>query len=73
MDLILQEFRRFHEEKKEQLETIRQQIGQIWGIGKAEERIQNTEEAIMVMLKLHTKLEDKAQQIQTKKKYLLLW
>lgn len=67
MELILQELREFRQENKEQLQIIKEEIGKINArldkaegrIEKAEERIQNTEEVITAMLKLHTKMEDK--------------
>lgn len=66
-EVILQELRGFRQENKEQLETIREEIIKAntrldeaeERIEKAEERIQNTEEVIAAMLKLHTKMEDK--------------
>lgn len=67
MDLILKELRGFHQENKEQLEAIKEEIVKVntrldeaeGRIERAEERIQNTEEVMTAMLKLHTKLEDK--------------
>ena len=67
LELILRELRGFCQENKKQLETIKEEIvkantrldeaeGQI---EKAEERIQNTKEVIVAMLKLHVKQEDK--------------
>lgn len=67
MELILRELKEFRQENKEQLKTIKEEIVKVntrldeaeERIEKAEERIQNTEEVIATMLKLHTKLEDK--------------
>lgn len=67
MELILRELKEFRQENKEQLETIKEEIVKVntrldeaeGRIEKAEERIQNTEEVITAMLKLHTKLENK--------------
>lgn len=67
MELILRELKEFRQENKEQLETIKEEIVKVNArldeaegrIEKAEERIQSTEEVITAMLKLHTKMEDK--------------
>lgn len=67
LELILQELRGFRQENKAQLETIRGEIGKVNArldevegrIDKAEERIQNTEDVVTAMLKLHSRLDDK--------------
>lgn len=67
LDLILRELRGFRQENKEQLEIIKEEIAKVNNrldeaegrIEEAEERIQNTEEVVTAMLKLHTKLEEK--------------
>jgi len=66
-ELILRELREFRQENKEQLGLIKEEIVKANArldeaegrIGRAEERIRNTEEVITAMLQLHTKLEDK--------------
>ncbi|CAM4570728.1 unnamed protein product [Leuciscus chuanchicus] len=67
LELILRELKDFRQENKDQLEKIKEEIVKVntrldeaeGRIEKAEERIQNTEEVITAMLKLHTKLDDK--------------
>lgn len=66
LDVILQELRGFRKEIKEQLKTIKEEIIKAnIRLDEAEERIekaeriQNTEEGVAAMLKMHTKLEDK--------------
>lgn len=73
-DLILRELRGFRQENKEQFETIKEEIVKVntrmeeveGRVEKAEERIQNTEEVITAMLKLHTKLEDKVLDLESR-------
>lgn len=73
-ELILQELRGFCQENKEQLETIKEDILKAntrlneaeQRIEKAGERIQNTEEVMTEMLKLHVKLEDKLMDLESR-------